>query len=65
MMNHDYGEGVTAGDRVELHPACDLWMAGARFGVVTRIRDSVVHVRMDHPQVRRLQKLTMDLVRKL
>lgn len=28
------GNGYTVGDRVELHPATDLWMRGARFGVV-------------------------------
>lgn len=28
------GNGYTIGDRVELHPATDLWMRGARYGVV-------------------------------
>ena len=28
------GNGYTVGDRVELHPGTDLWMRGARFGVV-------------------------------
>ena len=28
------GNGYDVGDRVELHPACDLWMRGARFGTV-------------------------------
>ena len=26
------GKIIKTGDRVELHPACDLWMQGARFG---------------------------------
>jgi hypothetical protein len=34
---YDHSE-ITVGSRVELHPACDLWMRGARFGTVTGIR---------------------------
>jgi hypothetical protein len=33
-MNTYGGNGFSVGDRVELSPACDLWMRGARFGVV-------------------------------
>jgi hypothetical protein len=28
------GNGYTVGDRIEIHPGTDLWMRGARFGVV-------------------------------
>lgn len=28
------GNGYSIGDRVELHPCTDLWMMGARYGVV-------------------------------
>lgn len=28
------GGGYSIGDRVELHPGTDLWMRGARYGVV-------------------------------
>jgi hypothetical protein len=28
------GNGYSVGDRVELHPGCDLWMRGARYGKV-------------------------------
>jgi hypothetical protein len=28
------GNGYCVGDRVELHPATDLWMRGARYGTV-------------------------------
>ena len=28
------GSAYGVGDRVELHPGCDLWMRGARFGTV-------------------------------
>lgn len=39
MSSHEtvYGYdalGYTVGDRVELHPATDLWMRGARYGEV-------------------------------
>ncbi len=29
----DYRE-FRVGDRVEIHPGCDLWMRGARFGTI-------------------------------
>jgi len=28
------GNGYCVGDRVQIHPATDLWMRGARYGVV-------------------------------
>lgn len=31
------GSGYTIGDRVEVHPGTDLWMRGARFGVVVGV----------------------------
>lgn len=52
------------GKRVEIHPACDLWMRGARFGTVTAVKDGVLLVRMDNARVRKLQRLTPDLVGK-
>jgi hypothetical protein len=36
------------GDRVEIHPATDLWMRGARFGTVTKIGRKYVHVKLDN-----------------
>lgn len=51
------------GKRVELHPGCDLWMRGARFGEITNVSaDGVVSVKMDHKQVKRIQKLPRDRV---
>lgn len=40
------------GDRVELHPATDAWMSGARFGIITGWADKndgapVVRVKLD------------------
>lgn len=44
------GSQLRIGDRVEIHPATDLWMAGARFGVIVGLsvtpRDRV-RVRLD------------------
>ena len=36
------------GDRVQLHPALDLWMRGVRFGNVTKIGRKYVHVKPDN-----------------
>ena len=49
MTGYD-GNGYSIGDRVEIHPATDLWMRGARYGVVTGTsltRDDRVRVRLD------------------
>lgn len=49
------------GDRVEVHPGCNLWMMGARYGVITaRMADGRLRVRMDHSQVKRAQYLPAD-----
>jgi hypothetical protein len=36
-----------AGDRVELHPACDMWMRGARFGTVAKVGRKLLTVDID------------------
>ena len=47
------------GVRCEIHPASDLWMRGARFGVIQRVVtrgngvEEICEIRMDHPQARR------------
>ena len=44
------GCAIQVGDRVELHPGTDLWMRGARYGVVVGIvptPDDRVRVRLD------------------
>lgn len=48
------------GDKVELHPACDLWMRGATTGTIHSIRNGIVRVRMDHYQVKRLQRFQLS-----
>ena len=45
------GRPYGVGDRVEIHPATDLWMSGARYGTVVRTSitpNDRVHVAMDH-----------------
>jgi hypothetical protein len=44
------GSNYTVGDRVEIHPATDLWMRGVRYGTVTRLSltpNDRVHVELD------------------
>jgi hypothetical protein len=49
MIGYD-GVAFGIGDRVELHPGCDLWMAGAKFGEVVGLSltaNDRVRVRLD------------------
>lgn len=48
--------------RVELSPACDLWMMGARMGTVQKVEGPMLWLRMDHPQVKKLVKITTEYV---
>ena len=64
----DYTSGQTfkAGDRVELHPGCDLWMRGARYGTVycrsIAVRGAYI-VTMDSPAVKGRKTFTADRLR--
>lgn len=40
------------GHRVELHPACDRWMMGDKFGTVTSVSSSRVYVKLDKSRKR-------------
>lgn len=35
------------GDRVEIHPATDLWMRGARVGVIIKIGSAQLTIKLD------------------
>jgi hypothetical protein len=48
------GTAIAASDRVELHPATDLWMRGARFGTVDRIESGKVWVQLDKVSGKRI-----------
>lgn len=49
------------GRRVELHPGCDLWMMGARFGTITAIKGDMFTVRVGG--VLKLQRFLSDRLR--
>lgn len=59
----------TKGDRVELSPACDLWMRGARFGtIVGFIGPSSApsyQIKMDHPRVKGIKYFNPEYLRKV
>ena len=60
----EFGENIRSGDRVEISPHIDLWMRGARFGEVKDVLGIMALVRMDHPQVKKLQEIPVaDLKR--
>ena len=64
------GEPVGVGDRVELHPACDLWMRGARYGYTRAIGNTdggepTFQVSMDHYQAERLVRVKASLLRRV
>lgn len=40
-------EAFCVGQRVQLHPATDLWMMGARYGEVVKVTAKYVHVLVD------------------
>jgi hypothetical protein len=40
------------GNRVEIHPALDLWMRGDRYGKIAAIGRKHLHVRMDISGIR-------------
>lgn len=41
------GIEIKVGDRIEAHPATDLWMRGARFGTVKEIHAGIAIASMD------------------
>jgi hypothetical protein len=44
----EYGiESFAVGQRIQTHPATDLWMAGARYGNVTKVGRGLVRVTLD------------------
>ncbi len=38
----------TKGDRIEMHPATDMWMRGARYGTIIGITRKSLRVELDH-----------------
>jgi hypothetical protein len=63
MIDYE-GNAVRVGDRIELHPAHDLWMRGARFGTVRRLLPGdLAVVKMDHPLVKLPQRVSARYLR--
>lgn len=58
------GCAIHKGDRVELSPACDLWMMGARYGTVTFVGNLRAHVVLDKVDDKVLT-VTGDLLRRV
>ncbi len=48
------------GERVQAHPATDVWMRGARFGTVRKVGRKWVHVKLD--KLDRIVKFSPDLL---
>jgi len=57
-VNRD-ARAAAVGQRVQLHPANDLWMRGARYGVIRKYdpQKDVFVVKMDHPGVKKLVRV--------
>lgn len=62
-MDHVYGVEGKPGDRVELHPASDLWMQGARFGTIEAVSSLTGEARVKLDKVRRPIYTRADLYR--
>lgn len=41
------GSTLALGTRIELHPGCNLWMRGARFGIITKLGRKRITVQLD------------------
>jgi hypothetical protein len=50
----------TVGQRVQLAPHTDLWMRGARYGVVTKTTRQRVHVKLDRAGTVALPATSVD-----
>lgn len=59
-MSNPLAHVIEPGIRVEIAPHYDLWMRGARYGVVRSVTDGIVAVKMDHPGVRRLFRCSIN-----
>ena len=64
-MSREYGKDITVGCYVELSPHFDLWMRGARFGIVKEIVGGIASVKMDHPEVKKIQKVYIDDLKRI
>lgn len=47
--------------RIEMHPATDLWMMGARYGTVTKVGRTRVYVQLD--KVKGIKRVALGCLR--
>jgi hypothetical protein len=45
---------LRVGDRIEMHPATDVWMRGDRYGEIIRIGRTLITVKLDRSGHRRI-----------
>ena len=55
-------ESFTIGQRVELHPACGLWMQGARYGEVVAVNPRTQCAKVKLDKLRTSVKVGYDLL---
>ncbi len=51
---------LKVGSRVEIPVHYDLWMQGAKFGVVKRIRDGIIYIKMNHWQLKKQIQIPIE-----
>ncbi len=61
----DIGNKFEAGERVQLHPATDLWMQGARYGGVLSFDPMTNTVRVKLDRLKRPVALAANLVQSI
>lgn len=62
-IDEEYGKNIVIGSRVELSPACDLWMRGAKYGTVTKVYNGIAIVKMSDPKIKKPQKIRVNYLR--
>lgn len=58
-------ERLRVGDRIELEPATDLWMQGARYGEIVDITGFVVSLVLDKLSDRVTRVRDIDIMRRV
>ena len=58
--NKFWAQYFKTGERVQLHPATDWWMRGARYGAVVKTTSKSIHVKLDAND--RVVRLSGDLL---
>ncbi len=57
----DFGMTPKPGDRIEMHPATDFWMMGARHGTVVKVEKTFAKVKLD--LIKKPRKVVFDNLR--